>query len=186
MFTHIYIRHTRFSSLYSSQLDFKMGIIFVLFCVCIFIMCIYIYIHIYRTYTCAFSSVHSLSHVRLFETPWIAACQASLSITISWSSPKLSPSSRWCHPAISSSVVPFSSCLQSFLVSESFPMSLFFTSNGQSIAVSASASVLPMNIQHWFPLGWTGVIFLQSQGLSRVFSNTTQFKSINSLVFSLL
>ena len=83
------------------------------------------------------------------------------------------PSSWWCHPTISSSVVPFSSCLQSFPASGSFPMSQFFASCGQSIGVSASASVLPMNIQDWFPLGWTGWISLQSKGLSRVFSNTT-------------
>ena len=83
------------------------------------------------------------------------------------------PSSRWCHPTISSSVVSFSSCLQSFPASGSFPVSQFFTSGGQSIRVSASASVLPMNIQDWFPLGWTGWISLQSKGLSRVFSNTT-------------
>ena len=78
----------------------------------------------------------------------------------------------WCHPTISSSVVPFSSCLQSFPASGSFQMSQFFTPGGQSIGVSASTSVLPMNIQDWFPLGWTGWIFLQSKGLSRVFSNT--------------
>ena len=75
------------------------------------------------------------------------------------------PSSWWCHPTISSSVVPFSSCLQSFPASESFPMSQFFTSGGQSVGVSALASVLPMNIQDWFPLGWTGWIPLQSKGL---------------------
>ena len=83
------------------------------------------------------------------------------------------PSSRWCHPAISSSVFPFSSCPQSLPASESFPMSQLFASGGQSIRVSASTSVLPMNIQDWFPLGWTGWITLQSKGLSRVFSNTT-------------
>ena len=83
------------------------------------------------------------------------------------------PSSRWCHPTISSSVVPFSSRLQSFPVSGSFPMSQLFTSGGQSIGVSASASVLPMNTQDWSPLGWTGWIALQCKGLSRVFSNTT-------------
>ena len=83
------------------------------------------------------------------------------------------PSSQWCHPAISSSVVPFSSCPQSFPASGSFPMSQFFPSGGQSIEVSASTSVLPMNIQDWSPLGWTGWISLQSKGLSRVFSNTT-------------
>ena len=83
------------------------------------------------------------------------------------------PSSRWCHPTISSSVVPFSSCLQSFQASGSFPMSQFFTSGGQSIGVSASASVLLMNIQDWLPLGLTGSISLLSKGLSRVFSTTT-------------
>ena len=83
------------------------------------------------------------------------------------------PLSRWCHPTISSSVIPFSSCPQSLPASGSFPMSQFFASGGQSIGVSSSASVLPMNIQGWFPLGWTGVISLQSKGLSRVFSNTT-------------
>ena len=83
------------------------------------------------------------------------------------------PLSRWCHPTISSSVVPFSSHLQSFPASRSFPVSQFFTSGGQSFGVSASASVLPMNIQDWFPLGLTGLISLQSKGLSRVFSNTT-------------
>ena len=83
------------------------------------------------------------------------------------------PLSQWCHPTISSSVVPFSSHLQSFPASESFQMSQFFTSGGQSIGVSASTSVLPRNIQNWFPLGWTGWISLQSKGLSRVFSYIT-------------
>ena len=83
------------------------------------------------------------------------------------------PSSRRCHPAISSSGVPFSSCPQSFPALESFPMSQLFTSGGQSTGVSALASVLPMNTQDRFPLGWTGWISLQSKGLSRVFSNTT-------------
>ena len=83
------------------------------------------------------------------------------------------PLSRWCHPTISSSVVPFSSCLQSFPASGSFQMSQFFVSGGPSIGVSVSASVLPINIQDWFPLGSTGWISLQSKGLSRVFSNTT-------------
>ena len=82
------------------------------------------------------------------------------------------PLSWWCHPTISSSVVPFF-CVQSFSVSGSFPMSQFFASVGQSIRVSASASLLPVNIQAWFPLGWAGWISLQSKGLSRVFSNTT-------------
>ena len=83
------------------------------------------------------------------------------------------PLSRWCHPTISSSVIPFSSWLQSFSASESFQMSQFFISGGQSIGVSASTSVLPMNSQDWSPLGWTGWIFLLFKGLSRVFSNTT-------------
>ena len=83
------------------------------------------------------------------------------------------PSSRWCHPAISSSVIPFSSCPQSFPASGSFQMSQLFTSGSQSIGVSASTSVLPVNTQDWSPLGWTGWISLQSKGLSRVFSNTT-------------
>ena len=82
------------------------------------------------------------------------------------------PSHQWCHPTISSSFVPFSSCLQSFPASGPFPMSWFFTSGGQHIGVSASASVLPMNIQSWFPLGLTDWISLKSKGLSRVFSNT--------------
>ena len=83
------------------------------------------------------------------------------------------PLSRWCHPAISASVVPFSSCPQSLPASESFPMSQLFAWGGQNIGVSASASVFPMNTQDWFPLEWTGWISLQSKGLSRVFSNTT-------------
>ena len=83
------------------------------------------------------------------------------------------PLTQWCHPAISSSVIPFSSCLQSFPASGSFPMSQFFASGGQSIGASASASVLLVNIQDWVPLGLTGWISLQSKGLSRVFSNTT-------------
>ena len=81
--------------------------------------------------------------------------------------------SHWYHPTISSSVIPFSSCLQSFPASGSFPVSQFFTSGGQSIGASASASVLPMNIQDWFPFGLTGLISLESKGLLRVFSNTT-------------
>ena len=83
------------------------------------------------------------------------------------------PSSQWCHPTISSCVIPFSSCLQPFPASGSFLMSQFFSSLGQGIGVSASASVLPMNTQEGSPLGWTGWISLQSTGLSRVFSDTT-------------
>ena len=120
------------------------------------------------------SSVQLFSCVRLFATPWTAACQASLSIINSRSLIKLScPSSRWWHPTISSSVIPFSSCLQSFPASGSFPMGQFFASGSQSIGVSASVSVLPVSTQDLFPLGWTGWISLQSKGLLRVFSNST-------------
>ena len=87
--------------------------------------------------------------------------------------PNSCPLTQWCHPAISSSVIPFSSCPQSIPASGSFQMSQLFPSGGQSNGVSASASVLPMNIQDWSPLGWTGWISLYSKGLSRVFSNTT-------------
>ena len=83
------------------------------------------------------------------------------------------PLSRWSHPTTSFSVIPFSSCLQSFPAAGTFPMSQFFASGSQSFGVSASASILPMNIQDWFPLGWTGWISLQFKGLSRVFSSTT-------------
>ena len=119
-----------------------------------------------------FSSVQSLSCVQLFATPWIVAHQASLSITNSWSLLKLMSIDQWCHPAISSSVVPFSYCPQSLPASGSFPLSQLFAWGG-SIGVSASASVLPMNTQDWSPLQQTGWISLQSKGLSRVFSNTT-------------
>ena len=95
------------------------------------------------------------------------------------------PLSWWCPPTISSSVIPFSSHLQSFPASGSFPMSQFFASGGQSIGVLASPSVLPMNIQDWFPSGWAGWISLHSKGLSRVFSNTT-VQNINSLTLSFL
>ena len=104
--------------------------------------------------------------------PMDSACQASLSFTISQSLLKLMSLSWWCHPTISSSVVPFSFCLQSFPASGSFPMSRLFASRGQSIWASASASTLSMSTQDWFPLGLASLISLQSKGLSRVFSNT--------------
>ena len=104
------------------------------------------------------------------------ACQASLSITNSQSPPKPTPLSRWYHPTISSSVIPFSSCPQSFPASGSFQISRLLPSGGQSIGVSASASVLPVNTQDWSPLARTGYISLQSKGLSRGFSNTTDQK----------
>ena len=121
--------------------------------------------------TRAISSVQSLSHIQIFVTPQTAAQQAFLSITNSWSLLKPCPLSRWCHTTISSTVISFSSCPQSFPASGSFQMSQFFISGGQTIGVSASASVLPMTIQDWLPLGWTGLISLLSKGLSRVFSN---------------
>ena len=134
------------------------------------------------------SSVQSLSRVQLFVTPWTATCQPPCPSPTPGVYPNSCPLSRWCHPTISSSVVPFSSCLQSFPASGSFQMSQLFTSGGQSVGVSASASVLPMNIQDWFPLGWTGWISLQSKGLSRVFSNTTvqkhQFFSVQLSLMS--
>ena len=120
-----------------------------------------------------FLQPHGLQHTGLpCPSPTPRACSNSC------------PSSQWCHPTISSSVVPFSSCLQSFPASGSFPLILFFTSGGQSIGASASASVVPMNIQDWFPLGWTGLIPLLSKGLTRVFNTTV--KSIDSSVLSFL
>ena len=119
-----------------------------------------------------FSWVQSLSHVRLFVTPQTAARQASPPQTPRVYSNSC-PLGQWCHPTISSSVVPISFCLQSFPASGSFPVSQLFASGGQSIGDSVSASVLPMDIQDWFPLGLTSLISLQSKGLSRVFLNTT-------------
>ena len=117
---------------------------------------------------------HGLQHIRLpCPSPNPSACSNSC------------PSSWWCHATISSSVVPFSSHLQSFPASGSFLMSQFFALGGQSIGVSASTSVLPMNIQDWFPLGLTGWISSQSKGLSKV-SPTPQFKSITSSALSFL
>ena len=124
------------------------------------------------------NSVQLLSHVRLFVTPWTVAHWATPSITSSWSLPNSCPLSQWCHSTISSSVVPFASHLQSFPGSGSFPMSQFFASSGQSIGVSASASVLPMNIQAWFPLGWTGWISLQSKGLRNLLQHHSSTVSI--------
>ena len=120
-----------------------------------------------------FSTVQLLSTVQLFVTPWTAALQTSLSLPPSPRACSNScPLNQWCHPTISSSVIPFSSCLQSFPTSGSFAVSQFFASGGQSIEASALASVLPKNIQDWFPLGLTGLISLLSKGLSRVFSRT--------------
>ena len=142
----------------------KKPIIFLIFCT----------FQIYSIAPCLFSSVqfshsvmsdslrpHGLQHVRPpcpSPTPGVYSNSCLLS--------------QWCHPTISFSAIPFSSCLQSFPASRSFPMSQFFASSGQSIGASASATVLPVNIQDWFPLGLTGLISFQSKGLSRVFSST--------------
>ena len=124
------------------------------------------------TQLCPTLQLHGLQHARLF-CPSLSPGVCSNSC----------PLSQWCHPTISSSVIPFSSCTQSFPASGSFPMSQLFTSGSQSIG--ASASVLPVNIQGWFPLGLTGLISLLSKGLSRVFS-TPQFESIKSSALSLI
>ena len=115
----------------------------------------------------------SCSVVSDSATPWTAARQGSCPSPTPGIYSNSCPLSWWCHAIISSSAVPFSSCLQSFPASGSFPMSQFFTSGGQSIGVSASTSVLPVITQDWSPLGWAGWISFQSKGLSRVFSNTT-------------
>ena len=129
--------------------------------------------------------VQSLSPVQLFATPWTAAFQTSLSITNSQSLLKLMSIESWCHPTTSSSVIPFSSRPQSFPASESFQMSQFFASGGQSIRASALTSVLPMNIQDWFPLGLTGGSPFCPRD-SQESSPTPQFKSINSSAQSFL
>ena len=122
------------------------------------------------------TSVSQLSHSVMSNSLWPSGLQHTRPPCLSPTPGLYSnscPLSWWCHPTISSSVVPFCSCLQSFLALGSFQISQFFPSGGQSIGVSASTSVLPMNIKDWFPLEWTGWISLQSKGLSRVFSNTT-------------
>ena len=119
--------------------------------------------------------VQSLSSVLLFVTPWTAVHQVLLSSTISWICSNSYALSRWCYLTISSYAIPFFFYLQSFPASGSFPMSELFAS-GQSIAASASASILPLNIQDWFPLGLISLISLLSKGLSRVFSSSTVWK----------
>ena len=116
--------------------------------------------------------VQLLSHVWLFPTPWTAAWQASQSINSN-----SCPLNWWCHPTISSSIILFSSCPQSLPASGSFQISHFFTSGGQSIGASASASVLPVNVQGWLPLGWTGLTSFLSEGLSSIFSSITIWKN---------
>ena len=146
------------------------------------VMCMYVCAHLYIFFTVdKYTHINTctlvyFSHSVLSNSvmPWIATHQASCPSPSLGSCSNSCALSQWHHPTISSSVVPIS-CLQSFPESGSFPTSQFFASGGQSITASASASVsvLPMNIQGWFPLGWTGWISFQSKGLSRVFSNTT-------------
>ena len=115
----------------------------------------------------------SCSVVSNSATPWTAARQASLSFTISRACSNSCPLSWWCHPTIRSSVILFSSCFQPFQASGSSPVSRLLASGGQTVGASTSVSILPMNIQDWFPLRWIGWISLLSKGLSRVFSNIT-------------
>ena len=127
----------------------------------------------------------SLSRVRLFATPWTAAHRCPCRSPTPGVYSNSSPLNRWCHPTISSSVISFSSCLQSFPASGSFQMSQLFTSGGRSFGVSASTSVLPMNVQDWSPLGWTGWIPCSPRD-SQESSPTPQFKSINYSALSFL
>ena len=126
-----------------------------------------------RNSSSSFSSVKSLSHSDSLQTHESQHARPPCPSPTPRVYPNSCPSNRWCHPAISFSVDPFSSCPQSLKASGSFPKSQLFARGGQSIRVSASASVLPVNTQDWSPLGWTGWISLQSKRLSRVFSNTT-------------
>ena len=130
-----------------------------------------------------FRSVLSLSRVQFFATPWIAACQASLSILNSRACSNSCPPSWWCHPTISTSVFPLSSYLQSFPASGSFLVSQLFISGGQNIETSASASVLPMNVQGWFPLELTGLILLLETWYTHSSSSSSSSSSsVNRLV----
>ena len=155
-----------------------------IFLIKIFFVLSFVLLSFTRIYL-GFVAVQYLSHVWLFVTPWTAACQASLSFTIPWVCSVSCSLSQWCHPTISSSVVSFSSCPQSFPASGSFPVSRLLASGGQSIGASDSASVFPVNIHSRFPLGLTGLISFQPKGLSRESSPAPQFKSINSLALSL-
>ena len=130
---------------------------------------------------CPLFVVYSLNHVQFFVTPWMVACQAPLPFTSSWSLLKFTSIKSVMPSNHSSSAAPLPFCPQSFPASGSFPVSWFFPSGGQNIGASASASVLPVNIQGWFPLGLTGLISLQSKELSRVFSNTTFRKHSSAL-----
>ena len=163
--SHFYQYYKRVLFPPASQQWVLMGInvLYIYMCVCTYIhICMYLSVQFSCSVVSDSLQPHELQHAR-------PPCPSPNPRV--YSNP--CPLSRWCHPTVSSSVVPFSSHFQSFPALGSFQMSQFFASDGQRIAVSASASVLPMNIQDWFPLGWTGWISLQSKGLSRVFSNTT-------------
>ena len=133
----------------------------------------YIKLSIFCTYSVQFSSVQSLNRGRFFATPESQHTRPPCPSPTPGVNPNPCPSSRWCHPAISSSAIPFSPYPQSLSASGSFPMSQLFAWGGQSTGASALALVHPLNTQDWSPLEWTGWISLQSKGLSRVFSNTT-------------
>ena len=144
-------------------------------------MCVYTYKT--HTHTHTHTHMHIISSVQSLRSVWhflkphgLQHARFPCPSPTPWVYSNSHPLSRWCHPTVSSSVIPFTSHLQSFPASGSFPVSQFFTSGDQSIGVPALASVLPVNIQDWFLLGWTGWICLQSKGLSRVFSNTTAQK----------
>ena len=158
-----YIRN-RYCLLFNHQINDKGGGFLNLFFVLLLHLVLIVSVHFSRSVVSSSLRPHGLQHTR-------PPCPSPTPVY-----PNSFPLSRWCHPTISSSVVPFSSCPKSFPASGSFQMSHFFKSCDQSIGVSASASVLPMNIQDWFPLGWTSWISLQSKGFSRVFSSTTDQK----------
>ena len=150
--------------------------------ICIYVyMCVHEYMYICVVCVCIHVCVYEYMLLLLFShsivsdsaTPWTAARQASLSLTISWSLLKLTSTESVIPSNHLTLCFPFSSCLQSFTASGSFLKSRLLSSGGQNIGASASASVFPMNIQDWFPVGLTGLISLQSKGLSRVFSSTT-------------
>ena len=145
-----------------------------------FTVSVYVWLKIHPFPICTnVSSVQSFSHVPSLRPHGLQHARLPCPSPTPGTCSNSCPTSRWCHPTISSSLVPFSSCPQSLPASESFPMSQLFAWGGRSTGVSASASVLPMNIQDWFPLGWTGLISLQSKGLSRVcLSQAFQFHTV--------
>ena len=151
------------------------------------IKCIIIIVHLqcYISFKCTYCYCSVAQACPNLVTPWTEAHQAFLPSQSPRVCSNSSPLSQWSHPTILSSVIPFSSCLQSFPASGSFPMSWLFTSGGQNTGSSPSASVLPMSIRGWFPLGLKGLNSLQSKGFLRVFSNTT-VQSTNSAALSLL